>query len=141
MKTQQNIMASVLLVGVTATFPALATSLKDCPDKPNCVSSQASAAERQITPIAYTSDATTALQRLLKTLNALENVEVIEANDNYLHATFTSGLFGFVDDVEFVLDDPNKVIHVRSASRVGYWDMGANRQRVEDLRARFNNPQ
>jgi len=141
MKMQQNIMAGGIVLGLLASASVQAVSLKDCQDKPNCVSSQASMAERQIAPLAYTSDASTALQRLLSVLDSLERVTVIEAKDNYLHATFTSALFGFVDDVEFVLDDPNKVIHLRSASRVGYWDMGANRKRVEDLRTRFNNAQ
>jgi uncharacterized protein (DUF1499 family) len=44
----------------------------------------------------------------------------------------------FVDDVEFLFDDTNKKIHVRSASRVGYSDMGVNRKRVEELRKLLN---
>lgn len=56
-----------------------------------------------------------------------------------MHAEFTSALFGFVDDVEFLIDDTAKVIHVRSASQVGYYDLGVNRQRVNNLRSRFEN--
>jgi uncharacterized protein (DUF1499 family) len=37
--------------------------------------------------------------------------------------------------VEFVLDEQNNVIHFRSASRVGRGDMGANRARIEAIRA------
>jgi uncharacterized protein (DUF1499 family) len=43
----------------------------------------------------------------------------------------------FVDDVEFLLVPAERVIHVRSASRVGYSDLGTNRKRVEALRAKF----
>jgi uncharacterized protein (DUF1499 family) len=39
--------------------------------------------------------------------------------------------------VEFVFDDQRKIIHVRSASRTGYFDLGVNRNRVEEIRRRF----
>ncbi len=45
---------------------------------------------------------------------------------------------GFVDDVEFLLDDSKKVIHVRSASRLGKSDLGINRKRIETIRAKMN---
>jgi uncharacterized protein (DUF1499 family) len=45
---------------------------------------------------------------------------------------------GFVDDVEFFLDEGANVIHVRSASRLGQSDLGVNRKRVETIRAKFN---
>jgi uncharacterized protein (DUF1499 family) len=44
---------------------------------------------------------------------------------------------GFVDDVEFYVDGSQKVIHLRSASRVGYWDLGVNRKRMESIRTEF----
>jgi uncharacterized protein (DUF1499 family) len=52
--------------------------------------------------------------------------------DGYLHATFRSRLFGFVDDLECRRD--GDVIQVRSASRTGWWDLGVNRRRVESIR-------
>jgi uncharacterized protein (DUF1499 family) len=45
---------------------------------------------------------------------------------------------GFVDDVEFYLDETSQVIHVRSASRLGQSDLGVNRQRIEAIRNKFN---
>jgi uncharacterized protein (DUF1499 family) len=51
------------------------------------------------------------------------------------HAEFTSALFRFVDDVEFLLDDSTRTIHLRSASRIGNSDLGVNRKRVEVLQA------
>jgi uncharacterized protein (DUF1499 family) len=36
--------------------------------------------------------------------------------------------------VEFHFDDQAQLIHVRSASRVGYSDMGVNRRRIEAIR-------
>jgi uncharacterized protein (DUF1499 family) len=43
-----------------------------------------------------------------------------------------------VDDVEFLLGDGTRTIHVRSVSRVGYSDFGVNRRRVEEIRTRFD---
>lgn len=57
---------------------------------------------------------------------------------DFIRAEFVSAIFRFVDDVEFYLDDRNKVIHVKSASRVGYSDLGVNRRRVENIRERFD---
>jgi uncharacterized protein (DUF1499 family) len=68
----------------------------------------------------------------------MKRVRIVTAEECYLHAEFTSALFRFVDDVEFLLDDGTKTIHVRSASRVGYSDLGVNRRRVEAIRYRFD---
>ena len=54
-----------------------------------------------------------------------------------LHAEATSFLFRFVDDIELYFPVSEKVIHVRSASRAGYSDLGVNRTRVEEIRKRF----
>ena len=63
-------------------------------------------------------------------------ITIRSREEHYLHAEFTSRIFRFVDDVEFLLEDG--IIHVRSASRVGRWDLGANRARIEDIRGRFS---
>jgi uncharacterized protein (DUF1499 family) len=68
----------------------------------------------------------------------MERTNIITETDNYLYAEFTSKLMGFVDDVEFLLDDSAKVIHVRSASRLGQSDLGVNRKRIEAIREKFN---
>jgi uncharacterized protein (DUF1499 family) len=54
-----------------------------------------------------------------------------------LHAEFRSAIFRFVDDVEFMVDPESQRIHARSASRVGYSDMGVNRRRMEEIQAAF----
>jgi len=60
---------------------------------------------------------------------------VVLQRKGYLHATFVSRWFRFVDDLE--LRRVDGVVHVRSTSRVGYSDLGVNRKRVEKLRARL----
>ncbi len=63
--------------------------------------------------------------------------KIISADDQTLNAKYRSRIFRFVDDVDFVLDESESVIHFRSASRVGYSDMGANRKRMERIRKAF----
>jgi uncharacterized protein (DUF1499 family) len=91
-------------------------------------------AEHAIAPLAYSGDAAQAMAQLVAIVTAMPRTAIIESTDNYLYAEFTSKLMGFVDDVEFYLDPAESVIQVRSASRLGQSDLGANRQRVETLR-------
>jgi len=100
------------------------------PASPNCVSSRADAADRvhHIAPLAGAD-----LPRVKTVVLGMPRTRIQEEADGYLHVIFTSGLFRFKDDVEFEQD--GDVVHVRSASRVGYGDLGANRKRVEAIRA------
>jgi uncharacterized protein (DUF1499 family) len=111
--------------------------LSECPDSPNCVSSQTVKKDHIVDPLSYKGSYSEAKQALLLIISSLPRTKIIADNDRYIHVTFTSRLMRFVDDVEFLFDETNKQIHVRSASRVGYSDMGVNRKRVEDLRKRL----
>jgi uncharacterized protein (DUF1499 family) len=111
--------------------------LAPCPASPNCVSSQAADADHRIAPIAYTGDASDALATLARVIAAQPGATIVAQHDGYVYATFQTPLMGFVDDVEFVVDPAQRVIHVRSASRLGYRDFGVNRKRIETLRAAF----
>lgn len=112
--------------------------LTSCPSSPNCVSSQDSDKEHQIAPLAYTGNSKEAFDRLKSIVKSLDKVTIVEEKSDYLYAEFTSKLMGFVDDVEFYLDDSNQVIQVRSASRLGQSDLGVNRQRIETIRSQFS---
>ena len=112
-------------------------SLKPCPSKPNCVSSLSTNKSHAVDPLQYRGDWRDAKQGLLELIENLPRANIEENLNEYVHAVFKSRIFGFVDDVEFVFDDAQKVIHIRSASRLGYYDFGVNRQRVEMLRARL----
>ncbi len=109
--------------------------LAACPGSPNCVSSQATDAGHAIAPIAVSGDPSTAVARLKSVIESMPRTEVIEAKPDYLRAEFTSQLLGFVDDVELYYD--GKAIQVRSASRLGYSDLGVNRKRIEEIRQKF----
>lgn len=114
--------------------------LAPCKASPNCVSSSARREDTGhfIAPLTFSSAPAQAWQGLRATLLAQERAVIVRETDVYLHVEFTSRLLGFVDDVEFLLDASNSLIQVRSASRLGYGDMGVNRRRVESLRAQFN---
>lgn len=91
----------------------------------------------RIKPLTYNSTPTQAMANLKTVIQNLERVKIITETENYLYLEFTSAFWGFVDDVEFLLDENAKVIHVRSASRLGTSDLGANRKRIETIRAKL----
>jgi uncharacterized protein (DUF1499 family) len=113
-------------------------SLAACPNSPNCVSSQASDANHHVAAMTYGGSPQAALTKLQQVIEAMEGTEIITVTDDYLHAEFTSKLMGFVDDLECYLPPEKSIIHIRSASRLGQSDLGANRTRVEELRKSFN---
>lgn len=111
--------------------------LSPCPDSPNCVSSQSPDPSHFVEPLSYTDSQTEAKARLLNVIEAMPRTQIISNTENYIHAECTSLIFRFVDDVEFLFDHEQKLIHVRSASRIGYSDLGMNRKRIEALRQQF----
>ena len=115
---------------------AHAGRLAACPRTPNCVSSQETG-RSAIAPLPFSDSPSSAFARLKRIVSSLPRTRVVEASGDYLHAEVKSRVFGFVDDVEFIVDSPGSRVHVRSASRVGYSDLGVNRARVEALRVRF----
>ena len=107
-----------------------------CKSKPNCVSSLNHEKQFYVEPLRYGS-LETAKGRILDILKSFKRVRVIADHENYIHAEFASFFFRFKDDVEFYFDDNKKNIHLKSASRVGYSDLGTNRRRVEKIRRKF----
>ena len=101
----------------------------ECPNRPNCISSQASDADRRVAPLNDGGDVNDALSRLGGIVKAMPGGAVLSVDERSLQATFTSRWFGFIDDIEFVTTGDG-TIHVRSASRAGYYDFGVNRTRV-----------
>jgi len=113
----------------------VAGKLSICPDKPNCVSSeQYNDAGHYLEPVALQSAASPDPLTVIKGVIA-DMGGVIQAQDGgYIAATFSSPVFGFVDDLEIRVDQDELLIHIRSASRAGYGDAGVNRKRVERFR-------
>jgi len=79
-------------------------------------------------------DPRAALAGLLPAVLALDGVSLVETRGDYLHATVTSRLFGFVDDLELHADAGRGVLEARSVSRLGDSDLGVNAKRLATLR-------
>ena len=109
-------------------------SLAPCPSRPNCVSSLADDAAHRVDPFALRVPVERAWPQLRDAVASLPRMRIIESGDGYLRAEATSQLFRFVDDLEVLHVPGSARIDVRSASRVGYSDLGVNRARVESLR-------
>ena len=109
----------------------------DCPDTPNCVSSLAKNPKYQVEPFKLKKDPTTSWDIVRKMVGSLPRTKIVTADNNNIHAECRSMIFRFVDDLTLHLTPSNGIIHIRSASRIGYSDLGVNRRRVENLRKKL----
>ncbi len=142
------IIQSIVIISVTLTAGCAGPTpknigihqgrLTDCPDRPNCVSSQTDSSDNAIAPFEYTQSRKEAIQTLMNVIKALPRAKLNEKSDTYVYVEVKSKIFGFVDDVEFFIPEKEAVIHVRSASRLGYSDFGVNRKRIESIRKDFS---
>jgi uncharacterized protein (DUF1499 family) len=135
------LLSSLILLQCSGTRPSILGvvegKLPPCPASPNCVSSQSPDKAHYIDPLRYQGTMAEARQRLLAVISTFPRTKITSLLNNYILCEFTSALFRFVDDVEFYIDDGTKTIHLRSASRVGYSDLGVNRKRMEEIRKKF----
>ena len=90
-----------------------------------------------VAAIEFTGDPRAALAKLGAVLQVLDRVTIIKVEETYLYGEFRSKTLGYIDDFEARVDPAASVIHVRSASRLGYGDKGFNRARVEMIRTKF----
>ncbi len=137
------------LVAVVALFVAARLSrtpvevglsagrLRPCPPKPNCVCSEERSLTSSLEPLRFQGNPSTAFRNLLDLVAADAGAEVRTREAGYAHVVYLTPFFGFADDIELRLDTEANAIHLRSASRVGYSDLGANRKRMEALRGRW----
>jgi uncharacterized protein (DUF1499 family) len=114
--------------------------LSPCPRRPNCISSEDDPGPSRIEPLTFTGTPETAWVCLKRAIQGTGGTIEREGSD-YIWAIYKTRLFRFVDDIEFRMEVKDEVIHVRSASRVGYSDFGVNRKRVGALRQRFSQEQ
>ncbi len=145
----RGLYASMLMLGGCASgaggvlkgaAPSDVASLATCPNRPSCVVSREDAGSRSIEALPLEGEATDAIARLSAMLAKMPRTQIVSSDTHYLHATQESRLLGFIDDVEFLIDPPRGRIDVRSCSRVGYYDFGVNRARIEAIRDAFSGP-
>ncbi len=124
---------ALLVVLMSSSLPADAEPLlPPCPSSPNCVSSLATDSHR-IEPLLAGDDTKGSFARLKALLAGRPDTTIVSADDGRIRVEFRT-MLGFVDDALFVLDIPHGRIEIRSAARVGYWDLGKNRRRLEEIR-------
>lgn len=121
----------------TQTNPTAKKQLAPCPSRPNCVSSQATDANHFIAPFKIIGNTTDAWAALKTALVSQDRTVITNEIGDALHAQATSLVFRFVDDIDAILDAEAGLIHIRSASRIGYGDFGVNRKRLEMLRSQL----
>ena len=127
-----------LLATLALGLGTLNVDMLDCPQSPNCVSSLAVHPDRRIMPLHYPEgEREKAMLILLDLLRDLPRTEVVYQDQRVIRAVVSSALLRFKDDLEFHFDPAGPRIHLRSASRSGYWDLGVNRNRVERLREAY----
>ena len=129
------------IAGIHGSRPEIvgieSSQLNLCPNRRNCVCSQNQSPPHFIKPLKGLGRVQTAFQLLKTILETTNRCQVITTTPTYLYAEFRTPLLRFIDDVEFLLTTSEDVIHVRSASRVGYWDLGVNRRRIERIRVKL----
>ena len=131
------VLLRLVMLGVSSrTVPDLGFQderLTPCPRKPNCVSSTAKGRAHRIAPLSTTADQDAAMAQAVEAITSMGG-RIVTSDNNYLRAEFSSRLFRFVDDLELLWNPVEGHLDLRSASRVGHSDLGANRRRVEKLR-------
>lgn len=126
----------VIAVALGASGPPATVSAEDldCPETPNCVSSEARRESQRVAPLHLQPQYAASWRRLHEAVAALPRTRIVSVTDTTLHAACRSRVFGFVDDLKLVFDPSNGRVAVRSAARSGHSDLGVNRRRVEALR-------
>ncbi len=117
---------------------ALPAELPPCPRSPCGVSSLSPRRRQFVEPLSFSGPAAAARERLLAALRALPRTRIVSADTHAVRAECRSRVFGFVDELDFRIDETAGVIHLRSACRFGFWDLGVNRRRIARLRRAFN---
>ena len=138
----RQIPVAVAIAVATACTPHTARHdgvFTPCPSTPNCVSSLAPAEDRVhfVEPLSFSGASRPAFACLQAVLAHMPGASRVSAGDDRAHWVFTTRWLRFRDDVHIRLVAQEGVIHIRSASRIGYGDMGVNRARVEAVRRAF----
>ena len=113
------------------------SGLRNCPKSPNCVSSKAKDKQHAIEPFRLKGDPKESWPLIQDEIASMAGWVIVTATANYIHAECKSRTFRFIDDLELYFNLSNGIISIRSASRTGYSDFGANRRRVELLRSKL----
>jgi uncharacterized protein (DUF1499 family) len=120
---------------VKETLPV--KTLTVCSALPNCVSSLATNRAHRIPPFRFTGPVEAAQERLIRVIRQMPLSEIVNEEPGYLVVIFRSKVFGFVDQTEFAFDEKEGDIDIHSEARIGFYDFGVNRSRIEKIRESF----
>jgi len=107
--------------------------LAPMPKSPNAVSSQSSGEYYQVAPLPLKDNLKLTKAALLAAVKAYGGGEIIEETDTYIYIVFTTSKMKYKDDLEFYISEDEGLVHYRSSSRIGYSDMGLNRERYNAI--------
>ncbi|MEK6266735.1 MAG: DUF1499 domain-containing protein [Clostridium sp.] len=103
-------------------------------NKPNAVSSQTNEKDKRVEALKFKGNLENSKNEIYKAIENYGNAKTVRNEKNYLYVIFTTGKMKYHDDVEFYFDESEKLIQFRSSSRVGYSDLGLNRERYNKLK-------
>ncbi len=108
-------------------------NLSPCPGSPNCVSSMSDDPRQAMPALPYLGTGEESMKRIISIIGEMKRCELVHRSHYHLHVQCKTRVFGFVDDVEFLFDDASRMVHFRSASRLGHYDFGVNRRRMSKI--------
>ncbi|MDA3847092.1 MAG: DUF1499 domain-containing protein [Vallitaleaceae bacterium] len=113
--------------------------LAQVPKSPNAVSSQSDNPDYHVEPFPFKEDLESTKLAVINAIESYGNADIIVNEPNYIHAVFTTSKMSFHDDVEFYFNEAGSIVAYRTASWVGYSDMGLNRARYTSLFEYYTN--
>jgi len=82
-------------------------------------------------------DSERSFNELIEIIENTPRLEIIKKDKNYIHAIATSRIMKFIDDIEIKNLNQDNILQVKSSSRLGVYDLGVNKRRVDTLRFRL----
>lgn len=152
MKVIASVIAAVIILlivmlasnknnAVPANLGVKEGELAPLPDSPNAVSSQTTQMSKRVEPLPFSGSLEQTKTLVKKVVAEFGGAQILTEKPDYLHGVFTIAVIPFKDDVEFFFSEKDRLVHYRSASRVGYSDLGVNRKRHERLSSLYKQAQ
>ena len=82
-------------------------------------------------------DSEKVFKELIQILENTPRLKIIKKEKFYIHAIATSRIMKFVDDIEVKNLNQENIFQVKSSSRLGIYDLGVNKRRIQTLRFRL----
>ena len=82
-------------------------------------------------------DSEKVFNELIQILENTPRLKIIKKEKFYIHAIATSRIMKFVDDIEVKNLNQENIFQVKSSSRLGIYDLGVNKRRIQTLRFRL----